>query len=108
MVSHVSGSGPAYLFLLMESMERAGIALGLTKDKRPRLLSFPFLRMALTTRRRALAYNCVARMSLAQGACFEAYFLPKERHRPRGITELAVQCGEIIERGRILLMFFAE
>lgn len=31
-VTALSGSGPAYLFLLMESMERAGIALGLTKD----------------------------------------------------------------------------
>lgn len=31
-VTALSGSGPAYLFLLMESMERAGIALGLSKD----------------------------------------------------------------------------
>ena len=31
-VTAVSGSGPAYYFLLMECMERAGIALGLSKD----------------------------------------------------------------------------
>ena len=31
-VTALSGSGPAYFFLLMESMERAGIALGLSKD----------------------------------------------------------------------------
>jgi pyrroline-5-carboxylate reductase len=31
-VTALSGSGPAYYFLLMESMERAGIALGLSKD----------------------------------------------------------------------------
>lgn len=31
-VTALSGSGPAYCFLLMESMERAGIALGLSKD----------------------------------------------------------------------------
>ena len=32
-VTALSGSGPAYYFLLMESMERAGIALGLSKDQ---------------------------------------------------------------------------
>jgi len=31
-VTALSGSGPAYFFLLMECMERAGVALGLTKD----------------------------------------------------------------------------
>jgi pyrroline-5-carboxylate reductase len=31
-VTALSGSGPAYYFLLMECMERAGIALGLSKD----------------------------------------------------------------------------
>lgn len=31
-VTALSGSGPAYCFLLMECMERAGIALGLSKD----------------------------------------------------------------------------
>jgi pyrroline-5-carboxylate reductase len=31
-VTALSGSGPAYCFLLMESMEKAGIALGLSKD----------------------------------------------------------------------------
>jgi len=31
-VTALSGSGPAYYFLLMEAMERAGIALGLSKD----------------------------------------------------------------------------
>lgn len=31
-VTALSGSGPAYYFLLMESMERAGVALGLSKD----------------------------------------------------------------------------
>ncbi len=31
-VTALSGSGPAYYFFLMESMERAGIALGLSKD----------------------------------------------------------------------------
>jgi len=31
-VTALSGSGPAYFFFLMESMERAGIALGLSKD----------------------------------------------------------------------------
>ena len=31
-VTALSGSGPAYYFLLMECMERAGIALGLPKD----------------------------------------------------------------------------
>lgn len=32
-VTALSGSGPAYYFLLMEFMERAGIALGLSKDQ---------------------------------------------------------------------------
>ena len=32
-VTALSGSGPAYYFFLMESMERAGIALGLSKDQ---------------------------------------------------------------------------
>jgi pyrroline-5-carboxylate reductase len=32
-VTALSGSGPAYYFLLMECMERAGIALGLSKDQ---------------------------------------------------------------------------
>lgn len=31
-VTALSGSGPAYYFLLMECMERAGLALGLSKD----------------------------------------------------------------------------
>jgi pyrroline-5-carboxylate reductase len=31
-VTALSGSGPAYFFLLMETMERAGITLGLSKD----------------------------------------------------------------------------
>lgn len=31
-VTALSGSGPAYIFLIMEAMERAGIALGLSKD----------------------------------------------------------------------------
>jgi pyrroline-5-carboxylate reductase len=31
-VTALSGSGPAYFFLLMECMERAGVALGLSKD----------------------------------------------------------------------------
>ncbi|MEY6431274.1 pyrroline-5-carboxylate reductase [Thioalkalicoccus limnaeus] len=31
-VTAISGSGPAYFFLLMESLERAGVALGLTAE----------------------------------------------------------------------------
>ena len=31
-VTALSGSGPAYFFLMMEAMERAGIGLGLSKD----------------------------------------------------------------------------
>ena len=31
-VTALSGSGPAYFFLVMEAMEKAGLALGLTRD----------------------------------------------------------------------------
>jgi len=33
-VTALSGSGPAYFFLLMEALEQAGVALGLDADTR--------------------------------------------------------------------------
>lgn len=38
-VTAVSGSGPAYFFLLMEAMERSGVKLGLTEEQARRLVA---------------------------------------------------------------------
>jgi pyrroline-5-carboxylate reductase len=85
-VTALSGSGPAYFFLVMEALEEAGISLGLN-DKTSRLLT---LQTALGAAKMALESND------------DAATLRRRVTSPGGTTETAV---EVLENGKLRTLF---
>lgn len=85
-VTALSGSGPAYFFLVMEALEEAGISLGLN-DKTSRLLT---LQTALGAAKMALESND------------DAATLRRRVTSPGGTTESAV---ETLENGKLRTLF---
>lgn len=85
-VTALSGSGPAYFFLVMEAMEKAGLELGLTRDT-ARLLTlqtaFGAAKMALESRE-------------------ETAVLRRRVTSPGGTTERAVG---ILQQGELETLF---
>ena len=75
-VTAVSGSGPAYFFLLMEAMIAAGIKLGLSADEAEQL-----------TLQTALGAARMAMLSAESAAV-----LRQRVTSPKGTTEAAIQC----------------
>ncbi|KAI8888338.1 pyrroline-5-carboxylate reductase [Backusella circina FSU 941] len=77
-ITGVSGSGPAYYFLMMEAMQNAGIAAGLTaKDAK-----------ALTIQ------TCLGAARMAQESEDDLATLRKKVTSPKGTTEAALQVME--------------
>ena len=85
-VTALSGSGPAYFFLVMEALEEAGISLGLN-DQASRLLT---LQTALGAAKMALESND------------DAATLRQRVTSPGGTTERAL---EILENGKLRALF---
>ncbi len=85
-VTALSGSGPAYFFLVMEALEEAGISLGLN-DQTSRLLT---LQTALGAAKMALESND------------DAATLRQRVTSPGGTTERAL---EILENGKLRALF---
>ncbi|KFF47906.1 pyrroline-5-carboxylate reductase [Gammaproteobacteria bacterium MFB021] len=85
-VTAVSGSGPAYCFLFMESLEAAGIALGLAPESARRL--------ALQT-----VYGAA---KMARESEFEPAELRRRVTSPNGTTERAIQSFQDAELARIV------
>ena len=77
-VTAVSGSGPAYFFLLMEAMQSAGVALGLSKQEANQLT----LQTALGAAEMAISSNV------------DAAQLRRQVTSPNGTTEAAIQSFE--------------
>jgi len=73
-VTALSGSGPAYFFLLMEAMQQAGEALGLTPD----------------TARRLTLQTALGAATMAAGSDVEAAELRRRVTSPAGTTERAI------------------
>lgn len=86
-VAALSGSGPAYFFLVMEAMQAAGEKLGLTKDV-----------SSLLTRQTALG---TAHMAIESKQDVSA--LRAQVTSPRGTTEQAIK---VFEQGHIRELFF--
>ena len=86
-VTALSGSGPAYFFLIMEVIEKSGIALGLPPEQAKLLTletAFGAAKMALESRS-------------------DAATLRKQVTSPGGTTERALRV--LMEKGRIEQLF---
>ncbi|GAA5796106.1 pyrroline-5-carboxylate reductase [Helicostylum pulchrum] len=77
-ITGVSGSGPAYFFLMMEAMENAGIAVGLTREDAK----------ALTLQ------TCLGAARMAQESEDDLATLRRKVTSPHGTTEAAIKSME--------------
>ncbi|KAI9489067.1 pyrroline-5-carboxylate reductase [Zychaea mexicana] len=77
-VTGISGSGPAYFFLIMEAMQNAGIAAGLTPEDAK----------ALTLQ------TCIGAARMAQESEDDLATLRRKVTSPRGTTEAAIKSLE--------------
>ncbi|KAI7874248.1 pyrroline-5-carboxylate reductase [Lichtheimia hyalospora FSU 10163] len=77
-VTGISGSGPAYFFLIMEAMQNAGVAAGLTLEDAK----------ALTLQ------TCVGAARMAQESEDDLATLRRKVTSPRGTTEAAIKSLE--------------
>ncbi|KAI8097741.1 pyrroline-5-carboxylate reductase [Halteromyces radiatus] len=77
-VTGISGSGPAYFFLLMESMQNAGVAAGLTVEEATRLT----------------IQTCLGAARMAQLGHDDLATLRRKVTSPNGTTEAAIQSLE--------------
>ncbi|CAO3659756.1 unnamed protein product [Umbelopsis ramanniana] len=77
-VTAISGSGPAYFFLIMEAMENAGVEAGLSKEDAK----------ALTIQ------TCLGAAKIAQNSDEELATLRRKVTSPKGTTEAAINAME--------------
>ncbi|KAL1921262.1 uncharacterized protein VTP21DRAFT_10978 [Calcarisporiella thermophila] len=86
-VTGISGSGPAYFFLFMEAMERAGIEMGLSQD------------MA----RRLSAQTCLGAAKMVLNSPDSITTLRRKVTSPNGTTEAAIKTMERLNLPNIVV-----
>ncbi|KAF9579749.1 hypothetical protein BGW38_003873, partial [Lunasporangiospora selenospora] len=77
-VTGISGSGPAYFFLMMEAMEEAGVALGMDRE----------------TARRLTIQTCLGAAKMAQSSPDDLRTLRVKVTSPQGTTDAAIKTFE--------------
>jgi pyrroline-5-carboxylate reductase len=89
-VTAVSGSGPAYVFMLIEMMESAGIALGLTPEVSRRLAIETACGSAVMSRDSAESPAVLRQQVTSKGGTTEAALRVLESHGVRDIFANAI------------------
>ncbi|KAG0346286.1 hypothetical protein BG004_001994 [Podila humilis] len=77
-VTGISGSGPAYFFLMMEAMEDAGVALGMDRE----------------TAKRLTIQTCLGAAKMAQSSADDLQTLRIKVTSPQGTTDAAIKAFE--------------